>query len=891
MSLDPIFATIEGQRLLAAREGAPWRRWGPYVSERQWGTVREDYSSGGTAWDYLPHDHARSRAYRWGEDGLAGFADDRLSWCLSLALWNGRDPILKERLFGLTNSEGNHGEDVKELYYFLDGVPSHAYMRMLYKYPHAAFPYERLVGENRARSTAEREFELVDTGIFDEGRYFDVVVEWAKASPDDLLLSVTVHNRGPDAATLHVLPQLWARNDWSWGSERPEAPDAAHPTLRVRDGAVIAEHHALESRTFEVEGDAAWLVCENETNYARLYGLPGTGSAKDGINDAVVLGRDDGLRQDGVGTKCAAHHVLHLPARGSATLRARFRPSDAAPGFAAFDDVLASRRAEADAFYDALQAGMTDPDAKLVQRQAFAGLLWSKQAYLYDVRRWLRGDPGQPPPSRPDDGRNTGWRHLDAADVLSMPDTWEYPWFAAWDLAFHCVAFAPIDPDFAKQQLLILSGDRYAHPNGQLPAYEWAFGDVNPPVQAWAALRIFQMDRTMSGHADRAFLERCFHRLALNFTWWVNRKDADGRNVFGGGFLGLDNISVFDRSATLPDGSVIDQSDGTAWMAMFSLNLMRMALELAVADPVYEGMALKFFEHFLLIAEAMTTTGGIGLWNEEDEFFYDVLRLPGRGGIPLRLQTIVGLIPLFAVEVIDGAAIDRLPEFRAGLLAVLERRPELASLISRWSVPGAGDRRLLSLLRGHRMKRLLARMLDPAEFLSPFGIRALSGRHRDHPFELDIDGARLTVGYEPGEGLSTAFGGNSNWRGPVWMPVNFLLIDSLHEFQRYYGDDFLVEYPTGSGRHLTLGTIAERLAGRLGQIFLRDAQGHRPVWGDCTLLQSDPHFRDHLLFHEYFHGDDGRGLGASHQTGWTACIALLLSGPGGVWQRICRDCS
>ena len=887
MSLDPIFATTEGQRLLAARNGVSWRRWGPYLSERQWGTVREDYSPDGTAWDYLPHDHARSRAYRWGEDGLAGFADNRLFWCLSLALWNGNDPILKERLFGLTNSEGNHGEDVKELYYFLDGVPSHAYMRMLYKYPHAAFPYERLVQENRARSTAEREFELIDTGIFDEGRYFDVIVEWAKASPDDLLLSVTVHNRGQDAAMLHVLPQLWARNDWSWGSGRP---DFRRPSLSVRDGAVLAEHHAHDTRIFEVEGDTAWLVCENETNFARLFGLAPGGPVKDGINDAVVLGRREGLRDDGAGTKCAAHHKLHLPAQGSAILRARFRPFDAAPGFASFDRVFASRRAEADAFYDVLQTGVTDPDARLVQRQAFAGLLWSKQAYIYDVRRWLRGDPGQPPPPRQGAGRNAGWRHLDAHDVLAMPDTWEYPWFAAWDLAFHCLAFTPIDPDFAKQQLLLLIGDRYAHPNGQLPAYEWAFGDVNPPVQAWAALRIFQMDRMMSGEADRAFLERCFHRLALNFTWWVNRKDTDGRNVFGGGFLGLDNISVFDRSAALPGADVIDQSDGTAWMAMFALNLMRIALELAVADSVYEAMALKFFEHFLLIAEAMTTTGGVGLWNEEDAFFYDVLRLPDGAGIPLRVQTIVGLIPLFAVEVIDGAAIDRLPEFRAGLLAVLHRRPELAALISRWSVPGSADRRLLSLLRGHRMKSLLARILRPTEFLSPFGIRALSRRHRDHPFELVLDGMRLVVGYEPGEGLSVAFGGNSNWRGPIWMPVNLLLIDSLHEFQRYYGDDFLVEYPTGSGERLSLGAIAERLAARLGQLFLRDAQGRRPVWGDCVLLQSDPHFRDHILFHEYFHGDDGRGLGASHQTGWTACIALLVGGPDGVWQRICRDC-
>ena len=883
MSRDPIFETAEGRRLLETREGAPWRRWGPYLSERQWGTVREDYSPGGTAWDYLPHDHARSRAYRWGEDGLAGFADERLLWCLSLALWNGNDPILKERLFGLTNSEGNHGEDVKELYYFLDGTPTHSYMRMLYKYPHAAFPYERLVQENRSRSAAEREFELLDTGVFEEGRYFDVTVEWAKASPEDLLLAITVHNRGPEAATLHILPQLCARNDWSWGSEQPR------PSLRLRDGAVLAEHPAFDhARIFEVEGDAAWFLCENETNYARLFGTPATGAAKDGINDAIVLGRRDGLCKEDTGTKCAAHRILRIPPRDAATLRVRFRPVDAEPGFVSFDRILTSRRDEADAFYDAMQAGMVDPDARQVQRQAFAGLLWSKQVYLYDVRRWLQGDPGQPPSSH-ESGRNAGWRHLDAADVLSMPDTWEYPWFAAWDLAFHCLAFTPIDPDFAKQQLLLLTSDRYAHPNGQLPAYEWAFGDVNPPVQAWAAQRIFQMDRAMSGKGDHAFLERCFHRLTLNFTWWVNRKDADGRNVFGGGFLGLDNISVFDRSASLPDGGTIDQSDGTAWMAMFALNLMRIALELAVADPVYQGMALKFFEHFLLIAEAMTTTGGIGLWDEEEGFFYDVLRLPGRGGIALKVQTIVGLIPLFAVEVIDGAALDRLPEFRAGLLAVLERRPELAALISRWSVPGSDDRRLLSLLRGHRMKRLLARMLDPNEFLSDFGIRAMSRRHREHPFALDVEGMRVMVGYEPGEGRSTAFGGNSNWRGPIWMPVNLLIIDSLHEFHRYYGDEFLVEYPVGSGDRLTLGAIAERLADRLSRLFRRDAQGRRPVWGDNATLQTDPLFSDHILFHEYFDGDDGRGLGASHQTGWTACIALLLAGPGGVWQRISRN--
>ena len=891
MGQDPIFATAEGQRLLAARDGAPWRRWGPYLSERQWGTVREDYSAGGTAWDYFPHDHARSRAYRWGEDGIAGFADDRLSWCLSLALWNGKDSILKERLFGLTNSEGNHGEDVKELYYFLDGTPTHSYMRMLYKYPQAAFPYEALTRENRSRSTREREYEIADTGVFDEGRYFDVVVEWAKASPEDLLLAITVHNRGPESATLHVLPQLWARNDWAWEGGARERTGRDKPSLRVIDGAVRAEHHAHEAFAFAVEGDVDWLFCDNDTNFTRLYGLDLAAPAKDGINDAVVDGRRERLSDTGRGTKCAAHCVIEVAAQGSAVIRARFRPAGSArqAAFGAtFDDLLAARRAEADAFYAAVQVGITDADTKLVQRQAYAGLLWSKQAYLYDVRTWLNGDSGQPSPPSRDKGRNAGWRHLEAADVLSMPDTWEYPWFAAWDLAFHCLAFTPIDPDFAKQQLLLLTSDRYAHPNGQLPAYEWSFGDVNPPVQAWAALRIFQMDSVLSGRPDHAFLERCLHRLSLNFNWWVNRKDADGRNIFGGGFLGLDNISVFDRSAQLPGGDTVDQSDGTAWMAMFALNLMRVALELATTNPVYQSLALKFFEHFLLIAEAMTTAGGIGLWNEDDAFFYDVLRLPSGERVPLKLQTIVGLIPLFAVEVIDGGTLDRLPEFRAGLLATLQRRPELSALISRWSDPGSGERRLLSLLRGHRMKKLLERMLRPEEFLSPFGVRALSRRHRDQPFAIDVDGARYTVGYEPGEGLSAAFGGNSNWRGPIWMPVNFLLVDSLKEFGRYYGEDFRVEYPTGSGEKLSLDEISDRLADRLCRIFLRDGDGRRAVAGDTPLFQSDPHFRDCVLFHEYFDGDSGRGLGASHQTGWTACIALLLAGSNGVWSRICR---
>jgi hypothetical protein len=885
MTQDPIFLTQEGQRLLAARHDPAWRRWGPYLSERQWGTVREDYSADGTAWDYLPHDHARSRAYRWGEDGLAGFADSQLLWCLSLALWNGHDPILKERIFGLTNGEGNHGEDVKELYYFLDGTPTHSFMRMLYKYPQAAFPYERLVQENRHRGPADREFELVDTGVFDEGRYFDVFVEYAKASADDLLLEVTAWNRGPEPATLHLLPQLWARNTWSWDTE------TARPSLRLEHGAIHARHPALAgTRVFEVDGTGEWIICENETNFARLFGAPEMRPAKDGINDAVILGRRHGLSDNGQGTKCAALHTFVIPAGGKATLRARFRSAEDQPGFADFATILAQRKAEADQFYAALQRDVADADARHVQRQALAGLLWSKQAYCFDVLRWQDGDPAQPPPApqRPH-GRNAAWRHLNAADVLMMPDTWEYPWFAAWDLAFHCLALAPIDPDFAKQQLLQLLNDRYAHPSGQLPAYEWAFGDVNPPVQAWAALRLYRMDEVLTGQADRAFLERCFHRLAFNFAWWVNRKDADGRNVFGGGFLGLDNISVFDRSAMYPGGGSVDQADGTAWMAMFALNLMRIALTLAEAEPVYESMALKFFQHFLLIADAMTRTGGIGLWNNEDEFFYDVLRLPDGNAIPLRVRTIVGLIPLLAVEVIDSDTVARLPEFHAGLKAMLARCPDLAALISHWSVPGKADRRLLSLLRGHRMKRLLARMLDPAEFLSPNGLRALSRVHRERPFELDAGGMRLSVGYDPGEGRSSAFGGNSNWRGPVWMPINLLLIDALREFHRYYGNDFRVPYPAGSDEMLPLDTIADRLSQSLGRLFLRDADGRRAIWGDSALLQNDSEFRDHLFFYEYFHGDDGRGLGASHQTGWTACIALLLAGREGPWQRLWRE--
>ena len=882
MPNDPIYDTAEGRRLLAADRGEDWRRWGPYLSERQWGTVREDYSPGGTAWDYFPHDHARSRAYRWGEDGLAGFADDKLHWCLSLALWNERDPILKERLFGLTNEQGNHGEDVKELYYFLDGTPTHSYMRMLYKYPQAAFPYEHLVAENRARGTADREFELVDTGVFHEQRYFDVTVEYAKASTDDILMQVTVTNRGPDAAPLHILPHLWALNTWSW------EPDQPRPLLQLDGQTVTARHPRLQrTRVCQVDVPAEWLFCENETNYARLYGVATTGLAKDGINDRVVNGKPDVISPFNRGTKCAAHVRVEIAPGASTTVRLRLRPDPADDAFAWFDTIMAARRSEADEFYAALQRGMTDPDARHVQRQALAGMLWSKQYYMLDIRRWLKGDTLQPPPPpERKTGRDSEWGHLDNADIVSMPDTWEYPWYAAWDLAFHCTTFALIDPVFAKGQLLLLMRERYMHPNGQLPAYEWAFGDVNPPVHGWAVLRVFQMDRAMTGVADREFLEKCFHKLLLNFTWWVNRKDASGRNIFGGGFLGLDNIAIFDRSKPLPTGGTIDQSDGTAWMAMFTLDLLRIALELALEDAAYEDMATKFFEHFLFIAEAMTMAGGIGLWDEQDQFYYDVLHLPDQETIPLRVRTIVGLIPLFAVEVIGSRAFKALPEFSERLQYFLKDRPDLARLISHWTEPGSGERHLLSLLRGHRMKMLLRRMLDEDEFLSPYGIRALSKYHGEHPYKLQVNGAEFSIGYEPGEGTSHAFGGNSNWRGPVWMPINILLIDSLREFQRYYGDDFLVECPVRSGQYMPLRRVADELSSRLTRLFLRGPDGRRPALGDDALSQTDPEFRDHLLFHEYFHGETGRGLGAAHQTGWSGCIALLLSGPDSPWRVV-----
>jgi hypothetical protein len=868
--------TAEARRLRQAHRGMPWRRWGPYLSERQWGTVREDYSENGTAWDYLPHDHARSRAYRWGEDGIAGLSDRHQHLCLGLALWNRRDPIIKERLFGLTNSEGNHGEDVKEVYYYLDSTPTHSYMRMLYRYPQQEFPYSRLVGENRARGMNLPEYEIADTGVFDDFRYFDVEVEYAKAGLDSILMQVTVYNRAAEPAEIDVLPQLWFRNLWSW------TPVPAKPQLRGGaggDARVLVEHPDLPRMEWICDGSPEILFCENETN-PRLFGMQATGFFKDGINDCIVRGDRAAVNPARIGTKAAAHYALTVPAQGEACMRLRLAPDELAVNFDDFDAVMDRRRTEADEYYDALQQDVPDPEARKVQRQALAGMLWSKQFYYFDIREWLSGDALQPPPApQRRFGRNVEWQHLNNADVISMPDKWEYPWYAAWDLAFHCVTLAHIDPGFAKGQLVLLTREWYMHPNGQLPAYEWAFGDVNPPVHGWAALTVYRMDRDANGgRGDRDFLERVFHKLMLNFTWWVNRKDVEGRNVFQGGFLGLDNIGIFDRSSALPTGGYINQSDGTAWMAMYCLNLMRIALELALFDPVYEDIATKFFEHFLLIAEAMSNIGGegIGLWDEQDEFFYDVLHLPGGRRVPLRVRSMVGLIPFFAVEVLDESVFQRLPNFAARLRWFLNYRPDLARLVSRWQDANVRDERLLSLLRGHRMKRLLRRMLDENEFLSDYGVRALSKYHEQHPFTFEHAGQQFSVGYVPGESISGVFGGNSNWRGPIWMPMNFLLIESLRRFHRYYGDEFQVECPTGSGEFMSLAGIADELSRRVARIFMPDEHGNRPVCGQSPIWRTDPHFRANPLFYEYVHGDTGSGLGASHQTGWTGLIALLL---------------
>ncbi|WP_283149572.1 MGH1-like glycoside hydrolase domain-containing protein [Silvimonas soli] len=865
-----ILTTAEGQRL--AGDEAAWRRWGPYLAERQWGTVREDYSADGDAWRYFPHEQARSRAYRWGEDGIGGFCDEQMRWCLSVAFWNGQDEIIKERLFGLSNPQGNHGEDVKELYFHEDGTPSHAYMRMLYRYPQRAFPYQQLIAENARRDASQAEFDLLDTGIFAENRYFDITIEYAKAGPDDVLLNITIHNAADVPATLDVLPQLWARNTWSW-----DEPNGAKPGLQLGENGVVATHAELPAMQLNAEGQPQWLFCENETNPA-LFNKPVPGIYKDGINDFVVHSAADAIRSD-QGSKCAARYHLDIPTGGDVTLRLRWRPAQATnPPFADFGQIITSRQNEADEFYAVLQRGIADEDARLVQRQALAGMLWSKQFYLFDVRRWLQGDSEDTPPPARWQGRNKDWQHLSCADILSMPDTWEYPWFAAWDLAFHAVTFALVDPAFAKSQLLALVQERYMHPNGQIPAYEWSYGDVNPPVQAWATWRVFQMDTALTGQPDHLFLERIFHKLLLNFTWWVNRKDAQGRNVFQGGFLGLDNIEIFDRSAPLPDGAALDQPDATGWMASYALTMMRIALELACGNRAYIDMAVKFFEHFLYIAAAMSARGDNDhdLWNEEDGFFYDLLHLPDGSAKPLKVRSFVGIVPLFAVHILESDVLQKLPEFAERLDWFLKQRPDLTNLISRWTEPNGKEFRLLSLLRGHRTKCLLRRILDESEFLSDHGIRSVSRQYLTQPFQFNFGGKQLELRYLPAESDSRLFGGNSNWRGPVWMSLNYLLVESLYEYHRYYGEDFKVECPTRSGQMLTLRQIADLLSQRLAGLTLRDQSGRRPVMAAYPALYADPAQSGRILFHEYYHGDNGSGLGAAHQTGWSGLVALLL---------------
>ncbi len=895
--------TEEDRRLdESRRRAAHWKRWGPYLSERSWGTVREDYSPDGAAWDYLPHDAARSKAYRWDEDGLLGISDRHQLLCFAPALWNGRDAILKERLFGLSGSEGNHGEDVKEQYFYLDSTPTHSYMKALYKYPQAPFPYAALVEENKRRGRARPEFELLDTGVFDGDRYFDVFVEYAKAGPDDLYIQITAINRGPDAAPIHILPTLWFRNTWSWGHPHPGAwPRLARAAgQRVRADADGAEWRADGFHAAQVEAvhpyyGPRWLTCEglplllfteNVTNARRLYGAEANAApcVKDGFHDHLVGGRPDAVSAEESGTKVAAHYRFTLEAGEAATVRLRL--SDRAPlplnavAFADFDAVFAQRRREADEFYAGVIPARLSPDAQAVMRQALAGLLWSKQFYHYVPEQWLAGDPGLPPPSRRS-GRNAEWGHLFNADVLSMPDKWEYPWYAAWDLAFHCLPLSLVDADFAKEQLLLILREWYMHPNGQLPAYEWEFGDVNPPVHAWAAWRVFKIERKQRG-PDRAFLERAFHKLAINFTWWVNRKDAEGRNVFQGGFLGLDNIGVFDRSAPLPGGGHIQQSDGTSWMAMYCLNLMTIAVELARENPSYEDVASKFFEHFVRIAHAMNSLGhgGSRIWDEDDGFYYDVLQRPDGSSLPLKVRSMVGLIPLFAVETLEPAALNTLPQFKRRMDWFIDHRPDMTVTLSFMNVPGEGERLLLAIVDPDRLRRVLRVMLDEAEFLSPYGVRALSARHRGRPYVLTVEGRDYTVGYEPAESTTEVFGGNSNWRGPVWFPVNYLLIESLQKYHHYLGDDYRVECPTGSGRWLTLWEVAADLSARLSRLFLRDGAGRRPAHGGADVFADDPHWRDLVLFYEYFHGDTGAGLGASHQTGWTGLVAKLLQQKG-----------
>jgi len=866
---------MDQESIRLSKEG--WKKWGPYVSNRQWGTVREDYSANGDAWNANSHDAARSKAWRWGEEGIGGISDDKQFLCFAPSFWNGKDPILKEVFYGLTNTEGNHGEDVKELFYYLDSSPTHSYMKMLYKYPQQAFPYEQLVRENGNRSRQDTEYELVNTGVFDNNEYFDIFIEYAKSAEEDILINITAHNRNNIKAPLTMLPTLWFRNRWSWGDHLKQL------SISKKDKKSLAiTHKDLGDYFLYAESPANWLFTENDTNTPRLYQYDdGNKYYKDAFHNYLIHQDTAAVNPAEKGSKAAAVYTFEVEGGQSATIKLRLCKGSNTKPFADFDQVFKKRKEETDEFYETLQGTLSTADEQLIYRQAMAGLLWNKQFYNYNVGKWLKGDAQQPsPPAGHNTSRNLNWKHLNNADIISMPDKWEFPWYASWDLAFHCVSLALVDAAFAKEQLLLLTKEWFMHPNGQLPAYEWNFDDTNPPVHAWATWEVYKMDQQKNnGQGDLAFLEAVFQKLLINFTWWVNRKDHTGSNIFSGGFLGLDNIGIFDRSMVLPPGMHIEQADGTSWMAMYALNMMHISLELALHNPVYENMATKFFEHFLYIAGAIMNIMGpddSGLWDNEDEFFYDELSIKGRDAIKLKLRSMVGLIPLFAVEIITDDTLKKLPNFARRMEWFLKHKPELASLVSRWTEKGEGDKHLLSLLRGHRVKRILYRMLNETEFLSDYGIRSLSKSYQQNPFVFPTGRENITVTYIPGESDSGMFGGNSNWRGPIWMPVNYLIIQSLLRFHEYYNDDFKVEYPSGTGNYLSLKDIAIKLSERLISIFRPNDLGLRPCFGEHHKLQHDVHFKDYLLFNEYFHGDNGKGLGASHQTGWTALIANLL---------------
>jgi len=870
---DPPAASSEALRLEEdGRREQNWKRWGTYLPERQWSTVREDYSANSTCWEYLPHDHARSRAYRWGDDGLLGFCDRECRLCFSIALWNGQDPILKERLFGLTNSQGNHGEDVKECYYYLDATPTHSYQRALYKYPQAAFPYQQLIDENARRGKNDLEFELIDTGIFNQNRYFDIEIEYAKASPNDILIRITAWNRGPDAALLHLLPMLWFRNTWSWGKN--EDHPGTHPSLAVDRGGICARHATLGNFHLAIDQPAPLLFTENETNFKRVFGSENPSPfVKDSFHDAVIHGQIAGINPAQTGTRSAVHYQHQIPAGGGVRVQLRLTADYEVPAEsfgASFDQIFADRIREADEFYAAKLPPDLPAEQVKIARQSFAGLLWSKQFYEYVVKDWLAGDPGQPPPPvERTQGRNHEWTNLHCRDVLIMPDKWEYPWFAAWDHAFQMVAVADIDPQLAKDQLILLLREWYMHPNGQLPAHEFAFGDVNPPVHAWACWRVYKM--APKANRDRLFLERAMHKLLLNFTWWVNRKDVNGKNLFAGGFLGLDNVALFDRSIPLPEGVTYTQADGTAWMAFYCLTMLAMALELAHHDPAYEDIASKFFEHFVAITDAINSLGGTGLWDDEDGYYYDKIEIFGNR-YRMLTRSIVGLVPLFAVEVLEDEVIDALPGFRKRMQWFLDNRPDLSQQIGK----AYQGKRLLSIPQREQLRRVLRYMLDQSEFLSDFGIRSLSRYYLEHPFTANTRWGVFSIAYDPGESTTALFGGNSNWRGPIWFPLNYLLVEALQRYHHYYADRFLVECPVGSGRMLNLQEVATELATRLTKLFLPDASGRRPCHGDDLRYANDENWRNLILFYEHFHGDSGRGVGASHQTGWTALITRLI---------------